>query len=397
MTAAREAIVLAPMGRDAEIAGTLLGEAGIPARTLSSIDGVVAALSDETLFVLVTEEALLEAGLQPLSAWIARQPTWSDLPIVVLTHHGVHGGRTPRAALLVQALGDVTFLERPFHATTFASVARSALRSRLRQFETRSLIDEVSSGRESLRVALDAGRLGDWELDLATGELTCSPTCRAVFGRGPEGPFGYAELIEAVHPDDRDAMQSALRGSVEEGGDYAFEYRTLWPDGSGHWAETRARRVVGHGGRGGRLIGVSADVTERKMAETRLRQVNELLEVRVAARTAELQQTHAAVLEEMEQRRLIADQLRQAQKMEAIGQLTGGVAHDFNNLLMAVLGNLRPAPQAPPARPGHRPADRWRNPGGGARRLAHPAPSRLRAAPGTELSDPWTSRPSCAG
>lgn len=335
------ALILAPTGRDAEIARDLLSGAEIGAQVCAGLDVLVGSLNDAILFVLLTDEALLASDLTGLATWIAAQPTWSDLPIVVLTHQGVGPHLNPRAAVLSEILGDVTFLERPFHPTTFVSIVRSATRARLRQYEARSRMDELRESEESLRVALDAGRLGSWEFDIASGTLSCDATCKAIFGRAPEDSFDYAQLLETIHPDDRERMQAAVRDTVERGVDYAIEYRTVWPGGGEHWAEIRARRVVEHKSGVGRLIGVSSDITERKLAETRLRRLNETLEERVSERTAQLRQTHAAVIEEMEQRRIIQDQLRQAQKMEAVGQLTGGVAHDFNNLLMAVLGNLR--------------------------------------------------------
>ncbi len=122
-----------------------------------------------------------------------------------------------------------------------------------------------------------------------------------------------------------------------------------------------------------------------------LEQLNAELERRVAERTAELAETNAElelrVEERTREREAAVAQIHEMQKMESLGQLTGGVAHDFNNLLMAVLGNLALLKKRVPDNPALSAADRRRDPRCRAWRNAHQAHAGLRPAPGTQAGD----------
>ena len=155
--ASERVLVLAPRGRDALVAKGILREAAIAAEVCIDIAELCEQMEQGVAVALLTEEALAHPDSRCLVAWSAIQPSWSELPIVVLTTHGGGPERNPAAADLVSKLGNVSFLERPFHPTTLVSVVRTNIRARMRQYERRRLNENleqiVQERTEELAVA----------------------------------------------------------------------------------------------------------------------------------------------------------------------------------------------------------------------------------------------------
>jgi signal transduction histidine kinase/ActR/RegA family two-component response regulator len=131
-TAELRILICAPYGKDALLTADVLKSAGMSSHLCKDLAELVRELSQGAGAVLTVEEALTPAASAPLSEYIAQQPTWSDLPVIVLTKPG---GKSPWIQGAYERLGNLTLLERPVRASTLISAARSTLRARQRQYE----------------------------------------------------------------------------------------------------------------------------------------------------------------------------------------------------------------------------------------------------------------------
>lgn len=127
-------LIHAPVGKDAVLAASVLRNAGLECFVCKDGPDIFRELNQGAGALFIVEEALLAGVLKPLSRYVANQPNWSDLPILVLANQGVN---SPSLQSVIEMLGNFTLLERPVRTASLISTARSALRGRMRQYQMR--------------------------------------------------------------------------------------------------------------------------------------------------------------------------------------------------------------------------------------------------------------------
>ncbi len=180
--------------------------------------------------------------------------------------------------------------------------------------------EALRESEASLERAQAIARLGSWRRDLATGTLTWSRQAYRFFGLPPGAPLDEGEVLARVPVPDQDRVREAWQG-VKEGAVFDLEHRLVTEQGE-RWVRQQAEIRRDTEGRPLVAFGIIQDITEHRQAE--------------------------------EEKGRLQAQVLQAQKMESIGRLAGGVAHDFNNMLQVIAGNAELAlGQIPPSEPLH--------------------------------------------
>jgi PAS domain S-box-containing protein len=241
---------------------------------------------------------------------IRKQPALRDLPIIMLS---ARAGEEAKITGLHTGADD--YLTKPFSARELlARVAANLDLSRIRREVNAALYESEARFRNMA----DHAPFMMWVTDESGGCTYVNRAWSEFTGRGESDARGGGWL-EVVHPDDRGHVDHAFKRAHAARDALEIEYRLMRHDGAYRWVIGAASprfddtaRYLGH-------IGSMIDITERKDHETTLaRRVTDEVAARAGAE----------------------DALRQAQKMEAVGQLTGGLAHDFNNLLAGITGSL---------------------------------------------------------
>jgi PAS domain S-box-containing protein len=194
--------------------------------------------------------------------------------------------RAPHSEILIITEGDIaSACEKVAQVSAQGYVPKSNLQSSLvpaLESLSQQRTNDVETAQR-LQVALRAAKLGTWELDLATNHLASSSQCKANFGRAPDDPFAYETFRNSIHPEDRERVAAAIQHSIDAVGEYAADYRCIWPDDSIHWVSATGTTLAGPDGRAARMMGVSQDVSDRKNTEEALREAKSRLETTLAA------------------------------------------------------------------------------------------------------------------
>lgn len=318
---------------DAELISLQLAEAlpGLPTTRVTDKHGYAAALATGDVQLIVSDFSLPDfdgsAALQ-----LARRQA-PGVPFIFVS--GVLGEELATAALK----GGATDYVMKQRLDRLGAAALRALNEAQARLQHKRTLDALRDSEERFRVMADSAPALIWSTD-AQGELTFANRHFEVMFAQPRTVVlsrGWRGLLVDA---DQPAFFNALQRAISERAPFQIEARMLDAIGETRWLKCEGAAQLNGAGQLLGYSGVNIDITEARLAKG-------ALETMVQQRTAQLIETNVRLRREVAQREeaeharvQVEEQLRQAQKMEAFGQLTGGVAHDFNNLLTVILGNI---------------------------------------------------------
>lgn len=263
------ALILAPMGRDAAIAGSLLDEVGINSKICGDIERLTAGLEQGAGIAVITEESIRSADLTLLSNWLKQQPEWSDFPFILLTERGGGIERNPAASRYLGMLGNLTFVERPFHPTTFISLAQSALRGRRRQYEARARLQSLYESEYKLRNLADSMPTLCWMAEPDGYISWYNRRWYEYTGTTPAQMIGSG--WRAVHdPKTLPVVVERWQASLASGEPFEMVFPLKGADGLFRPFLTRIAPILDADGRIARWFGTNTDISSQQRSEDHL-------------------------------------------------------------------------------------------------------------------------------
>ncbi len=280
--------IIAPIGKDAEMLVSALAQAGIPAEVCPDLQQFLKERTDDHLGpLLMTEEALTPNLIQFVSEYLRQQPSWSDLPILILTTSGRETERSRRLERDRLPLGSPVLLERPIRMATLVSSVRAAVRARGRQYEVQSTLRvldrtaaELQAEQETLRAMIDNMPVG-LVVSSKKGEILLGNRMLEEIFRHPVLPSqdfeSHGEWV-SFHGDGRRVKgeEYPLARAIRSGKPIpAEEYLYQRGDGTQAWVRLSAAPVLDRAGEVTGGVVAVLDVDEERKAANTLRRSEE--------------------------------------------------------------------------------------------------------------------------
>lgn len=260
-------LILAPTGNDAHLTAGFLQSADLDVVVCPDMLDLVRHLGVGCGAIVMAEESLEREATAILTSHLAAQPSWSDIPIVVVV-----SGRelSPIRSRQLKAFGrtiNIALLERPFRPSVLVRTLEVSLRARHRQYQMRDLLAELKANEARVRRILEQNAIGIAELDLQGRFILVNDQFCATVGR-TRADLLRLQIRDITHPDDM-AAAAERRAALLSGraSSSIIEKRYLHPDGSHVWVQDHLSAIRDAQGALCGIAVASADITDRMNAE----------------------------------------------------------------------------------------------------------------------------------